>query len=37
MIAAGILYMAMYAGVCWWTKLVRLDDLKSMVGKSSVA
>ncbi len=37
MAAAGVIYMAMYAAVCWWAKLVRLDDLKSLVGKRSPA
>lgn len=34
LIAAGIIYMAIYALLCAVTKLVSVDDLKSLVGKS---
>jgi O-antigen/teichoic acid export membrane protein len=30
---AGVLYFGMYAALCAWTKLVKLDDLKSLFGK----
>lgn len=33
LVAAGIIYVAMYALLCAWTKLVSIDDLKSLVGK----
>ncbi len=33
LMAAGIIYMAMYAVLCAWTKVVSIDDLKSLVGK----
>jgi len=37
MAAAGVLYFGMYALVCAWTKIVRLDDLRSLFGKQPAA
>jgi O-antigen/teichoic acid export membrane protein len=32
--AAGVIYFAMYAMLCAWTKLVRVNDLKSLLGRN---
>ncbi len=37
LVAAGLIYIAMYALVCAAAKLVRLDDLKSLVGRGPTA
>lgn len=36
MVAAGVIYVAMYALLCAWTKLVRIDDLKALFGRQPV-
>jgi len=36
MAVAGILYAALYAGLCAWTRLVTVDDLKALVGRTSI-
>ena len=34
--AAGLLYSGLYAGLCAWTRLVTVDDLKALVGRTSI-
>ncbi len=33
---AGLLYSGLYAGLCAWTRLVTVDDLKALVGRTSI-
>jgi hypothetical protein len=33
---AGLLYTALYAGLCAWTRLVTVDDLKALIGRTTI-